>query len=121
MWPPLTWLLSRSLDRRDRRAAVIIEIAVTVATVVVVGSAGIAEISESVITAIAVTAVTVDIFARAGGGRHERAARTKRAAAVSVRPRRNMTNQAMVAQAKEARRELLQTARGRNNLNHSDN
>ena len=59
--------MSQPLDRRDRRAAVIIEIAVTVATVVVVGSAGIAEISESVITAIAVTAVTVDILRRRGG------------------------------------------------------
>ena len=54
----------------------------------------------------------------AGRGRHERAACTARAAAVSVRRRRTMTNQAMVAaHAKEARRELLQTARGRNNQN----
>ena len=75
----------------------------------------IAEIS--VITLIAVTAVTVDIVAPAGRGRHERAARTARAAAVSVRRRRTMTNQAIVAaQTKEARRELLQIAtRARNN------
>ena len=57
-------LLSRPLDRRDRRAAVITEIAVTVATVVVVGSVMIVEIS--VITAITVTAVTVDVVAPAG-------------------------------------------------------
>ena len=73
MWPPLPSLLSRPLVRRDRRAAVnpvIAEIAVTVATVVVVGSAVIADIS--VTTAIAVIAVTVDVFAPAGRGRHER-------------------------------------------------
>ena len=55
----------------------------------------------------------------AGRGRHERAACTVRAAAVSVRRRRTMTNQARVAAdaniAKEARRVLLQTARRRNN------
>ena len=55
----------------------------------------------------------------AGRGRHERAACTARAAAVSVRRRRTMTNQAMVAaHAKESRWELLQTARGRNNQNY---
>ena len=58
------------------------EIAVTVATLAVVGSAVIAEIS--VITAIAKTTMTVDIVAPAGRGRHERAARTARAAAVFV-------------------------------------
>ena len=58
------------------------EIAVTVATLAVVGSAVIAEIS--VITAIAETTMTVDIVAPAGRGRHERAARTARAAAVFV-------------------------------------
>ena len=69
-------------------------------------------ISEiSVITAIAVTAVTVDIVALAGRCRHERAARTARAAAVLVCRRRGMTNHAMVAaQAKEAGWKLLQTA-----------
>ena len=86
----------------------------TVATVLVVGSAVIAKICG--ITAIAVTAVTVDIVAPAGRGRHERASRTVRAAVVSVRRRTTMTIQATVAaQAKEARWELLQTARGRNN------
>ena len=63
-----------------------------------VGSAVIAEIS--MITAIAVTAVTFDIVARqcaAVHGRYERAARTARAAAVSRRRRRTMTNLAMVA------------------------
>ena len=57
-------------------------------------------------TAIAVTAVTVDIDAPAGRGRHERVARSvgsSTTAAVSVRRRRTMTNQAMfAAQAKES-------------------
>ena len=58
-------------------------------------------------------AATVDIV-----GRHERAACTVRAAAVSVRRRRTMPNQVRVAaHPKEARRELLQTARGRKNQN----
>ena len=55
----------------------------------------------------------------AGRSRHERATCTARAAALSVRRRRTVTNQATVAaHAKEARRELLQTARGRNNQNY---
>ena len=55
----------------------------------------------------------------AGRGLYERAARTARAAAVSVRRRRTITNQALVAaQAKEARRELLQTAKERNDQNN---
>ena len=68
MWPTSLFLLSRPLDRRDLCAAVITEIAVTVGTVVVVGSAVIAEISGSVITATAVTAVTVDIVAQGAPG-----------------------------------------------------
>ena len=62
MWPPLLWLLSRPLDRHGppcRCQAVIIEIAVTVASVMVVGSA--VTSATAAITAIAVTAVTVDV------------------------------------------------------------
>ena len=51
--------------------------------------------------------------------RHERAARTARAAAMSVRRRRTMMNLAIVAaQVKKARREQLQRARGKNHQNH---
>ena len=50
----------------------------------------------TVITVIDETAVTVDVVAPAERGRHERAARTARVAAVSVRRRRTMTNHAMV-------------------------
>ena len=58
MWPPLPSLMSRRLDRCDRRVVVITEIAVTVAIALVVGPAVTAAI-------VAITAIAAAIAAQA--------------------------------------------------------
>ena len=68
MWQTLLSISSRQLDCHDRRAAVITVIAVTLAIVMVVGSA-----VTAATAAITVAAVNNDIVVPAGRGRQERA------------------------------------------------